>query len=514
MQLRSCLHTLKNDRLSLLISAAFLVVGGFVMAHHELWRDEVQAWLLARDSSSAIDLLSRQKYEGHPALWQLLLMPLTRAFDTPIAMQVLNLLIATATVYLFVRWSPFTRLQKVLFSFGYFPFYEYAIIARSYGLSLLLLTVFCCLYPRRQSHFVLIALTLFLLCHTHVLSLILVMVLFAALCLERLLAKAGPDEPRCDPLPFYAGCTVVALGIVTAVIQIMPPPDSGMSVGWHFGLSYDALSKIARALIGAYLPVPQIGLNYWNSPLCLDGRLFPLNRVSSLAVLGYVVFVLAGLRRNPTALFVFGAGTAGLLTFFYAKHSGYARHHGFLFIWLVASVWMAQSNAPAGLASRAASAVRDRWARALSTSLTLLFGIHVAAAGIASVQEYRFPFSTSQAVAEYLHQHGHDESILVGYLDACASAVLGSSAQKQFYYPESKRWGSYIIWDQTRLATITDQEIIDAARALSRPSGQRLLLVLSHGLDEAMVRDNQIQELGNFDEAVVPDESFHLYLLD
>lgn len=92
------------------------------MAHHELWRDEGQAWLLARDSSSAIDLLSRQKFEDHPALWQLLLMPLTRAFGTPIAMQVLNLLIATTTVYLFVRWSPFTRLRKVLLIFGCFPF--------------------------------------------------------------------------------------------------------------------------------------------------------------------------------------------------------------------------------------------------------------------------------------------------------------------------------------------------------------------------------------------------------
>jgi len=491
-----------------------MVVGGFVMSHHELWRDEVQAWLLARDSSSALDLLSRQKYEGHPALWQLLLMPLTRAFGTPIAMQVLHLLIATTTVYLFVRWSPFTRLQKVLWSFGYFPFYEYGIISRSYGLSLLLLTVFCCLYPRRQSHFVLIALTLFLLCHTHVLSLIVVIVLFAALCLERLLAKAGPDEPRCDPLPFYTGCTVIALGIVTALIQTIPPADSGMFVGWQFGLSYDALSKIAKALIGAYLPVPTIGLNYWNNPLCLDRRLAPLNLFSSLAVLGYVVFALAGLRRSPTALFVFVAGTAGLLAFFCVKHHGYARHHGFLFVCLVVAAWMAQSNAQAELASQAASAVYDRWARAFNTSLTLLFGIHVVAAGIASVQEYRFPFSTSQAVAEYLHQHGHDKSLLVGYPDCCASAILGSSAQKQFYYPEAKRRGSYIIWDKTRLATITDQEIIDAARALSRPSGQHLLLVLGHELDEGMVRDNQMSELGTFDGAVVPDENFLLYLLD
>jgi hypothetical protein len=96
----------------------------------------------------------------------------------------------------------------------------------------------------------------------------------------------------------------------------------------------------------------------------------------------------------------------------------------------------------------------------------------------------------------------------------CPSALLGSSAQKQFFYPQSNRWGSYIIWDKTRLNRITDQEIIDAARTLSRPSSQQLLLVLSHKLDDVLVRDNQIQELETFDGAVAPEENFHLYLLD
>jgi hypothetical protein len=88
-----------------------------------------------------------------------------------------------------------------------------------------------------------------------------------------------------------------------------------MCVGGQFGLSYDALSRIAKAMIGAYLPVPTIGLNYWINPLCLDRRLLPLNVFPGLAVLGDVVFVLAGLRRSPTALFVFVAGveTVGLL---------------------------------------------------------------------------------------------------------------------------------------------------------------------------------------------------------
>jgi hypothetical protein len=80
--------------------------------------------------------------------------------------------------------------------------------------------------------------------------------------------------------------------------------------------------------------------------------------------------------------------------------------------------------------------------------------------------------------------------------------------------PPTTRWGSCIILGKARLITITDQEIIDAARALSRPSGQQLLLVLSHVLDKGLVRDNQIQELGTFDGAVVPDENFYLYLIE
>jgi hypothetical protein len=97
---------------------------------------------------------------------------------------------------------------------------------------------------------------------------------------------------------------------------------------------------------------------------------------------------------------------------------------------------------------------------------------------------------------------------------ASTKAFLWTSAQKPFYYPQAKRWRSYMFWDQRRQTRIMDQEIIDAARALSRPSGQPLVLVLSHRLPKGIIRDNQIEELGNFAGAVVTDETFRLYLLD
>ena len=483
------------------------------MAHHELWRDEVQAWLLARDSTSALDLLTRQKYEGHPALWQLLLLPLTRAFATPVAAQVLHLLIAATTVYLFVRFSPFTRLQRLLFSFGYFPFYEYAIISRNYGLCLLLLTVFCCLYPRRERHFIAMCVTLVLLGHTHALGLIVAAVLFAALILERLLP--GPEKSRAavPAAQFWIGLLLFVLGIVTAVRQIRPPADTGVAVGWQLGPSYNALRGAAKALVGAYLPVPEPSPQFWNRPFVAEFPSFLLNLPGYLAVTAYVIFVFAGLRRDRSAGLVFGAGTAALLAFYYTKYPGYARHHGFLFACLIVAAWMYHSNARVS-AARLTGRGPDRWARAFALSLSALLGVHVVAAATAAVLEYGRPFSSAQAVTRYLHQNGHDHSILVGYPDYAASAVLATSVQREIYYPQSGKWGSYIIWNQARLHEPTEQDMIDAARALPRQPGQKLLLILNRELDDAIARRNRVTPLGKFTGAVVPDENFALYQLE
>ena len=46
------------------------------MMQHAMWRYEMQAWLLARDSQTLGDLFFNLRYEGHPALWHLLLWPL------------------------------------------------------------------------------------------------------------------------------------------------------------------------------------------------------------------------------------------------------------------------------------------------------------------------------------------------------------------------------------------------------------------------------------------------------
>jgi hypothetical protein len=106
-----------ESRFAVAVSLAFLLLAGAVMVYHEPWRDELQAWLIARDSTSVRDLLHHIKYDGHPALWYLALYALQRGIArTPVVMQVSNLLIAAAAVTVVARYAPFTRVQRAAFA--------------------------------------------------------------------------------------------------------------------------------------------------------------------------------------------------------------------------------------------------------------------------------------------------------------------------------------------------------------------------------------------------------------
>ena len=59
----------------------------YLLVQHELWRDELQAWSIAKASTSPLDVIRNTQFEGRPPLWQLLLWPLTRLFDNPNTMK-------------------------------------------------------------------------------------------------------------------------------------------------------------------------------------------------------------------------------------------------------------------------------------------------------------------------------------------------------------------------------------------------------------------------------------------
>jgi hypothetical protein len=154
------------------------VIVAFIAMRHEFWRDEVRALSLAMDAHSLSDLPALLKDEGHPMLWYVLLWAGFRMTSSKLVLPVLSLLIGGAAVAIFVFHAPFPRWLKALFVFGGLPLYEYSVMARNYGISMLLLFVFAWLYRSRRKHPLLLGTVVALLCNTNIHSLLLAFVLW------------------------------------------------------------------------------------------------------------------------------------------------------------------------------------------------------------------------------------------------------------------------------------------------------------------------------------------------
>lgn len=149
---------------------AYLVFNGVLLARHDLWRDEANVWLMAKELSP-LGLLKEIKYQGHPCLWYLFVMPFAKAGLPFRTISVISYTIMAVTAGLFFYKAPFYKIIKVAVLFSPVFTYYYAVIARNYCLIALLLILLAIYYPKRNDNCVLFGLLLGLLVQADVIAL-------------------------------------------------------------------------------------------------------------------------------------------------------------------------------------------------------------------------------------------------------------------------------------------------------------------------------------------------------
>ncbi len=499
----------KDTYYAIFITSAFLLAGGFAALHHEMWRDEIQAWLLARDSASILELFANMKYEGHPAFWHLCLMPLSRITASPIMMQVFHLLIAATTVFLFTRFAPFNKIQKFLFSFGYFALYEYAIVARNYAIGVLLITIFCVLYKYRHRRYVWIGVVLFLLAHTSVHALIVTIAIgFALLCEFLYFYCCKEKELPENDQHIWIGFVLIGIGILTAVLQLNPPSDTGFAVGWHFKFDMQRVNNITKLITQAMFPLPRASMGFWGSHLLNQNTLFQFIRLP----LCYLIVLWCILRfiKRPTALLIYLIATVGLLAFFYVKYGGSIRHHGFLFFTFVLTSWIYHDSPEINLPIKTLCGLAQ-WCFSFVFTCILIF--HFLGGITAIAMDYRYIFSNGKRTAEYIKQHEMQEMFMVGDTDFAVSTVVGYLGKKEVYYPKGSRFGSFVRWDKDRTHGVSNAKIVEASELLSTQYNEDVLIIMNRKFEDALIEQYQLTLLQSFTGSTIGDEGFHLYLI-
>lgn len=132
-----------------ILFAGYLIFNGILLAGHELWRDEANVWLFARDTTP-LQLLREIKYQGHPCLWYFMVMPFAKLGLPFGTLSVLSYLIMAITAGLFVYRGPFHSFTKAICLFSPMFSYYYPVVARNYCLIALLLLLLAWLYPKKQ----------------------------------------------------------------------------------------------------------------------------------------------------------------------------------------------------------------------------------------------------------------------------------------------------------------------------------------------------------------------------
>ncbi|HSH61378.1 MAG TPA: hypothetical protein VK988_17400 [Acidimicrobiales bacterium] len=465
------------------VMMAVALVGVLQVFTHEPWRDEWQAWLIARESKSLPDLIANLRYEGHPPLWHIALFAISRVTRDIRAMQVLHLLIGLASTGLVVAKAPFSRLARATYAFGYFPLFEYLAISRQYSLGVLLAVSYACLSWRQTPGpswlrvLVLIGLSL-----TSVQGLIVA----AGLVMGALASRRDrPERP--------AALTTVPL-LAAAAVLLIPPGDSGVRYPWVLGFDRTRLTDAVIALARPLVPIPRLARKFWETSVI---SIMPWSTLLAFVLLAAAFLGTAWLvRRDRVAVVTWLVAGGGLVAFSYTKLPGQLHHNGALFVVLVLVAWRAMSKTSGSPSPPA-----------LSRVLTGLLVVHVLGGLAAVAGDVLLPFSRSEDAADAIATVAPGAT-LVGAPDYLASPV-GAWLDKPVVYPADRRSGTFIVWDDERFCPLQlparagcEDEAIRLAQSSAREGD---VLIVPRPITSA-----DLEPLGRFDGSVT-DEEYYLY---
>jgi hypothetical protein len=480
-----------RNRFTTAVTLAFAAVAGIGLARHEMWRDELQAWLIPAGSASLGELIHNLRYEGHPALWHVLLWMVSRFTSRPEAMQILHLVISAAAVFVFARFAPFSRPVRALFAFGYFPLYEYTVISRNYSLGMLFLFAACALFPARRRSYLPLAGMLALMAFSNPYAWLLALAFAGMLVLEPLWDR--DLRARIRPGDAALGLLLFAAAAALAASQMIPPADGNFAVKWFFEIRAARVFRVLTTVARAWLPMPNPTEPVaWNTNLLWHLR----SGVTATIAVGLIGTAVAALRRSRPALVLYLAGTAVLLGFTYVKYIGYTRHYGAHFLLLVACLWIAR---------------QEKDARRRDLPLILLLMVHVLAGAWVYGQDFLRPFSAAKATAAFLRAPEFSDAPLVGYLDSFTTPVAGYLG-RPLYYPQSQTSGTYVLWNDQRKLGLSFGPLCRILRRQLRQHPEGIVLVFTEPPPLCGARLKP-EELASFKDSLLPEERYGVYRL-
>lgn len=486
-------------------TAIYFVVSLLGILHHELWLDESQHWLLARDSNSMAAFIQNTRLEGHPLLWGILLYGVTRLTSDPVWMQLLHIIISTATAYVFLGKAPFNWLFKGLFIFGYFMVFEYNLISRNYNLGILFLFLACALFEKRDRKFALICLFLALASNSHLLFSVPAFALFLTLLWEQV------QNRKFLKAQYFGGYCIFGLGLFLIYIQIhstdsnwLLEPIAKLPLHQRIEVGFASFFK-------GIVAIPDFRtIHFWNTNLIINSSK-PIAAV--LAVLVYLLPLLLFSKNRKTLFFVYTALIGAQVFFFVTQRNG-IRFHGMTFIVIIIGLWIEKkySSESYRFKDLLGSLRLDLLKKPIIYSILL---IHFCSGIYAYSMDWNYPFTEAKNVAGYLNANKLADQKIATL--ACDGAMISPYLGHKVYSLYDKDWESYCHWEQAYPKE--DFTVAKIGNSIAEFAQKNDFLLITNFPEVDSICANAkvlgsaigIKKLKSFDNCILENSAFSIY---
>lgn len=447
-----------------------------LVANHVMWRDEVRALSLAMQGDTIWDMPAQARGYGHPLLWHVMLRIGGDLFATKLVLSGLALAIGIASAAILVFVARLSLPIMVLTLFGSFATYDYVVMARNYGLAMLILLLIAWAYPRWRARGVVLGGLLFLLCNANVHSVVLAGA-FGIFWLGDLIASEGVAWSRAKRW-WLINMIVLAAGALLSFVSVYP--------------SVEDAPAAARRSLGQTLVHLIPGMEYQRIFGNFNASL-PVVVVAALLVTGSV----AAFARRPAALAAAIAAMGGLQCLFVFVYPGHYRHVALLIVFFVILHWLTAS----GFGGRSEGPLSRRVERVGRIAFLALLAAQLPATARAVVQAATSrPQGEAKALAALLAGQGLGRAVVIADPDFLIES-LPYFAPNPTWSVRGERFTPLVPMKRAETAAMSPGRLLATAQRLAATTDRPVVILLATSLDGVNTR--QVIDRGTFGPLVL-----------
>ena len=420
---------IKKNKVNLVVMLCYSIITFIILLFHESWRDEAQAWLIARDLN-IIDIFRQMKYEGHPVIWYLILAPFAKLGLPYIFVKIVSWLICNIAVWLILKKAPFNLILKILFIFSMPMIYLYPSISRSYCLIPLAITIVAIYFGQRHEKPIQYILSILFLANTHVIMYGMVGILLLLFYIEELIQNRKTNSKE-QKKKVYISLIVIIVGLILTLIPIL----ISMTTNTDVSLTSNTASIFEDTKLKMENAYKEI----------MTGCFGENELILKIVAIALIILLCYEIRYHfKNSLIIICTEGLQFLIYTYVYMGSEQRVSTLIFLMMF--IFWVQSNNKINKDNT--SKIEKKLTNIAEYILVFVLIINIANGMDAVNKEIKTTYSSSYETAEWIKSNLEDDSIFICTSMPLSSAIIPYINKDVFWSPQTLDYFSFTSWDE------------------------------------------------------------------